>query len=84
MNIYLTGLYYYIRTVKLLSFFEHASSASETLVSSLQNCVALLQLATVDTGASGGKSRPRKPVTKAPPVKEKREKKEKKEKKGNA
>lgn len=36
-------------------------------------------LATVDTAASGGKSRPRKPVTKAPPTKEKKEKKGKKE-----
>lgn len=42
----------------------------------------LFQIATVDTKASGGKSRPRKPVTHAPPTKEKKggEKKGKKEK----
>lgn len=40
----------------------------------------LFQIATVDASASGGKSRPRKPVTKAPPAKEKKEKKGKKEK----
>lgn len=50
-------------------------------VVSKEDCY-LFQIATVDTKASGGKSRPRKPVTHAPPTKEKKggEKKGKKEK----